>query len=460
MVSKTKLFTICRSFFRLVLILAACILVNWDNLSLHSKDSDVETNISINSAKETISKLDKYKKGSIAVKLMIYDTPVNKDDIIKPAFASEIHKKNMIECNQKSWLFVADYYPKANFKHQIDIGIINYENKDNPDIIEAEWWPTKNNEPLLLSSTKWKFIGYGGDRKQLSSNCDDDDDDECKTINPNKQFEKKAISSLTASGKLYAIVICGYYENEEDSDMTLAYDAYDMYSLLKLYNIPDGKIFYITPYEMIDEGNAKIKPEKPKIDSKDVSLCNIKFFFDRVSDEIKPDEKFLFYISTHGGINELYLSNNGKERETFCSSLLDDWLSMIHCKIQFIVLSSCYSGSIIPDINGTTNRIIITSCDAGEIGYKDIDKLGCDLNIGDRGSEFLSGFILAFSDKDADVCIKDEKISIYEAFYFARNYACCADNSITTMCGYEPKYHPQIVYSTGIKPYSEFFFWD
>jgi hypothetical protein len=384
-----------------------------------------------------------------SINLLIYKTPMGIGTIIEPAFNSD--KNKIIKCTEKSWLFVADLHPRNTFRHLIKIGIIN--NKICT-IIDAEWWPVRivksQHESLYLTSKEWYMFGHGNTRiNDSTSDCVD----RSSSLSTYVPITRDCLSSIQASRKLWAIIISGH------SDENFVFDANDMYSTLEYYRVPENQIFYITPNKLHLENDSKIFCD-------DVSLCSIKTCFEVIKGKILPSDKFLFFISTHGSDEKgLSLEIINQNEELLTTESLNDFLSKIKCKTQFIVINACGSGSFIcPLIAMSTmsnNRVVIASCKSDEDSCSDVDKLECDLNIGDRGSEFLSGFIESFSKKVADNDIRDDKISIIEAFNYAKKCAWCANNSSIISCyNYNPSYHPQIAYSCGIDPYTEFLFWD
>lgn len=428
------------SVLKVIFIIPIYLSLIWYGTPLHSKSSNKNLILDKMKAVELIKKQYQFKSASVA--LMIYETSIPPQTIIKPAFTPD--KK--IRCVQRSWLFVADFYPGATFAHKVEIGIINYRNQSKPDIISSEWWPIKIGnekiEPLYLSSKKWKKISFEVNEILLKftsllfklnfSNRDYLAKSNCSMASDSKLYGDppiiKIIGSPNESGKLWAIIICGYDEN--GGNLTFRYDAEDMYSTLIQYGVFANRIFYITPNRPLNELNAYCNV---------FSIDSIKNCFERVKGEIDQDDKLLLFISTHGSDKKLNFVNSDGKEVYLCATLLNNLLNGIRCRTQFVVINACSSGSFIaplmsvPDTN--VNRVIITSS-YGE-SFSDLDYNDCDLNSYDRGSEFLSGFIESFSNKNADKD-NDCKISINEAFEFAKEYAFCADNNATTSCRFTP----------------------
>jgi len=472
MIFKTNLFNFRLSILKVIIIAVFCISIR----NYTSSQSPLPSENHLLEKEKAIEFINKkYEANSYKIDLLLFKTPICQNTIINEAFTSK-----KILCKQESWLFVADFYPGATFAHKVEIGIINNQNKLNPDVFVAKWWPIKiengKAESLYLDSGKWEninFINFNLLRnitlsyipsvyRLYISDIPGLNTLPCNTVS--KYNLKRAapvikkIGTSDDAGNLWAIIVCGYVENSQNS--TCYYDAVDMESTLKEYGVrPERRFLFKPDLSSTEELNTKI-------------ITCIK---DKIKGHIdKDNDKFLFFISTHGKENNLTLQSN-----TGINSYLDDktlkgLLDEIPCKTQFVVINACESGSfltsLIPNTNDPNiNRVVITSS-YGE-SFSDLDCLNCDSNYNDRGSEFMSGFIQAFSVSDVNAIPEkdwrnklksadkngDFKVSIEEAFHFAKENSLCALNSMTTRCGFSGLNIPDIRYSNGNT--CKFLFW-
>jgi len=478
MVLKKEIFINTKTFLKITLLIIFCTFFAICNSSiLHSKRSDTKSL----EYREAISLIQaKYRNNLSPINLLIYRSPMKSGTIIKSAFSSENKDNDSIICDEKCWLFVADFSPKSAFQHKIEIGVFSKINQYIPKIIESKWWPeiiVKGKPELLyLNLPEWEKINLEFPKKlipdssvllfidtvsksflrQFFSDC----------ISISKIYIKgeapliKKIGNPNASKKLWVILICGCKEYK--GDITFSYDTNDMYSILMNYGVLKKKIFYITP-------NKSLLKKKYKVFDEELSKCSVQKCFDKIKKKILPNEKLLFFISTHGSPEMLTLQKNRNYSEYLTPCLLKNFLDEVHCKTQFIVINACSSGSfgaiLINGVNKNTNRIVITSSDIKS--YFDLDHEIYDPNSKDRGSEFISGFIESFSDmsvikmkKNADEFPEDQKISIYEAFIYAKNHSCCAENPSTLRFFSKHYYSPNIVKSGGTNLKNEFLFWE
>jgi hypothetical protein len=445
-----KTFIYFHSSSKLFLIIVICLAFAWVILPSNSKSPAMEKALTKESVIDIITK--RYINNTNSPELMIYETPMPPGTIIKPAFTRDDNTENKIECKEKeNWLFVADFSPGAAFEHEIEIGIINNKNKETPGIIKAHCWPVKTSNgetvPLFLSLKEWEKF------KEThivvaSSGCIGN-----SSHMPNGIPTINIIGSPNDSSKLWAIVICGVL----DPHQTYFFDAFDMYSTIIDYGVPANQVFFIIPANLKSENSETAL-------CRGVSIASIQACIGTIKKEIHEDEKFLFFISSHGRPEILGLSNSGYNSEELDPCTLNGWLKEISCKMKFVIISACKSGTFVAPLTSSCdindNRIIITSCKDDEDSVVDLDNSSCDLNNNDRGSEFLSGFIESFSNKISDTD-KDNRVSMFEAFSFAKLYALCSekDNSQVSDCNYEPKYSAQIKCTNNINPKKQFLFW-
>ena len=250
----------------------------------------------------------------------------------------------------------------------------------------------------------------------------------------------------------WAILICG----SDDFAAGFESDIRDMYVLLTdELQFDDDNIYYVAP------GNWNSATHYFTI-----SKGNVQNAIQEVASKAAYQDSVFFFYTSHG--KEYYLDGNG---DTYIDSTndveattLDSWLDGINVNQMLVLLQACKCGSFIGNLS-SPKRIIITATDSthsswGDIGSQDPptafwdpngpDDDGAD-NPYDRnndGSEFSSGFRMAFRDfdnsgyKEADnnsyinlngyspkypptiTGNKDGRVSISEAFYFAKFEDC------------------------------------
>jgi len=424
------------------------------------------------SIKEPIGRYHKPYKISVSKKIFKKGTKISQ------AYSSEV----LLACENKSWLFFIDEFPDAYFKHPVKIGIFDLVTK-KIKIKDAEWWPVVDGISYFIDSSEKKekdkyltCITYYDDikeirKRKISNKCN------CSAANPTPKIPrdyKNVIGERLKNSykKLWAIIILGAIEIN-GHNKGLAYDANGMYSILKAYNVPEERIYYFK--KKVAQSSFPL-PFDDMIYKKEFDFNTILEVLENIKKEIKPDEKFLFFISAHGGFQELDICKNLKFKYTIDDNQMQKWFSEIKCSCLFIIINSCRSGSFISgrpsqcclndlsvqNPNEENNfRIVITSSSSNEYSYPDIDTCDCNYRT-DQGSEFIGGFFEAFTKKEADIDCNN-RISIGEAFDYAKKYAACGGGSLTCK-QYIPKYTPIIKWSSSYKkrtsfsPYTEYLF--
>lgn len=419
--------------------------------------------------------LKKYAKFD-SIEILIFLEGIPEKTCVEPAYSSSMNITNSkIECENRGWLFVVDFYPGAHFAHRIDIGILDAVSEKFKIIKSAEWWPLINGKSIFFDSTRWKTIQVGEktrffkkwsikSRPQCSCNFKHIELPPLSVTQDNIVFK----DTRCFNNNIWAIIVCGHYESHDKA--SLSHDTDDMYSLLKAYQVLSERIIYITPNSSEHTG----------IFPTDVSYRTIQNAFDKVYKNCCENDRFLFFISTHGDIDKLALSNDGKTDELISASNINEWLNPIKSKIIFVFINSCYSGSFVGVnydkkkkchkyyqrndnliFNNRQKRIVIATASENEYAYGDKDN-NCDENYYDRGSEFVSGFVEAFTDiKTDEIKKKDEKISFSEAFTFAEKKCLICGTKCFAMCQYEnliPCMNPVLIPNDLAD--SESLFWD
>lgn len=475
----------------LVLFIIYCTIIAKEK-AISEKTSKIDKDVAIGLIEEEIvgiyqneplNAIQKYP-----YKISIYNKLFDGEVKIRHACSSE----DLFTCKNDSYLFFVDEVPWAHFKHSVRIGIIDAITEEI-QIKQAEWWPVVKGKAYFLDEnpkeyTTWMLrteninhsISYFRSsinpytnntitmlklymmQQQHKNSC------ECNSTSLNDDANyQSVIGRASRQSKLWAIIILGAIVYRVDTNKDLTYDADGMYSILNAYGVPDNQIYYF---------KKKVKDITPltnddKIYSTCLDIDSVTTAIDEIQSKIDPADKFLFFICTHGGNWELSLCKKKNQCLNIDDCQMQKWLSKIRCKLLFVIINSCRSGSFVlgDDMSqccrydlsipqGENNdRVVITSCSYNEPSPADIDN--CDINKDDRGSEFIGGFFEAFTKEETD-CNCDNMISIGEAYNYANKYAQCGSGSLVKSEFAEPSYHPIIKCSKGINPLNEFLFWD
>ena len=425
----------------------------------------------------------------------LYKNEIQLDTNIIPMFAA----KPKIAIKNPSWLFIVDEKPSANFPHPIKIRLINSMtgiiNDLNPDSYSFKWWPmiNKNYTPYFVQTKDSMFtLVYKG-----SKSCKERGFCDSPFPGTEKLVGLDIASRSNVVKEIWAIIICGDFAS--DDELAFAKDTDSMYSVLQGYGVPENQIFYFVPDDVKNFINSIKSPDAVyktnfifkninNVSEQGLSKENIEAAFSRIKDNIKENGRFLFLISTHGGDGSLTIRKNKNEREInenegeiITIERLKGWINKIKCEIMYILIDAFHSGSfagvvgmrmpwwprMILNSQNKTNRFVIFSCGNDELSYSDIDNeqiLG--ENNFDRGTEFLGGFIDAFAQKAADCSPEDGKISLGEAFEYAKLHAYCAADTGRCPCedGLAPYQCTHPGYSTNCMEtnaiFEEFLFWE
>jgi hypothetical protein len=244
--------------------------------------------------------------------------------------------------------------------------------------------------------------------------------------------------------KYWAILVCG----SNDFNLGFETDIRDMYLLLKnVLGYNDNNLWYVAPSNWNQATHYYA-----------ISQNNIQKAIQDIAGLIAYEDCLFFYYTAHGSAQSLDGDGDKTpgEPEDVSAAELDSWLDGVNVKQMVIVLQGCNTGSFINTLN-QSKRIIITATDSQTSAWEDMNGYG-DPNWDPNGpnddgasnpqndnwdgSEFSSGFRMAYRDIDSDgykeadenVYIntpgktpdltspsgnKDGKVSVQESFNFA-----------------------------------------
>jgi len=429
------------------------------SIALPQEIENVYNSIDFEKAKEIL--LKEYQN-LCPCDIYIHKEIVNSSSIIMQAIDKATDKAEL-ECKNDSWLFVINRYPGALFAHPITIGLINNTNSILTTL-DAQWWPLIKIKEQIVSdffeSEKWIRISLRApdiimeNKIKMENKLEDEANNEkycgcCfKSKNVFQTYDKTKFPFLPqkVNKHLWALIICGHIESK--NEISSNFDTDDMYTLLTLYKVPNENIVYLNPNRFKLDNDSKIS-------SSIITIENIKKFITTKFKNVKENDKFLFFISTHGVTGELMLKDDPKP---LTANILNGWLNLIPCKKKYLIINACSSGSFIQF--PSNEPIIITSTSDGEISYDDIDN-DCDKNqYSDRGNEFISGFIEAFLNKDLFELKKDKKISLYEAFEYAEENCVIAGKKCRERCPDQKEICIQPKLNPPEAAKNAFLFWD
>lgn len=244
----------------------------------------------------------------------------------------------------------------------------------------------------------------------------------------NKNSSNVILDVNTKGVNNWAILICG----SDDFSAGFESDVMDMYMLLTdELQFDDDNIYYVAP----DNWNSAAHYYT-------ISKSNVQKAIQDVASRAAYQDSVFFFYSAHG--IKYYLDGNGDNNINSAldveASTLDGWLDGINVNQMVVLLQACKCGSFIGNLS-TPKRIIITATDSttkswGDSGTQDPPTAFWDPNGPDDdgannpnnknydGSEFSSGFRMAFRDFDND------------------EYREADDTSYINLNGYSPKYPP------------------
>lgn len=165
-----------------------------------------------------------------------------------------------------------------------------------------------------------------------------------------------------------------------------------MYSLLKERGFTDEDIYYMNPQPPDLDGDGYLENELQDYKLIDPA-SELEEAFEQAASHLQAGQQFVFYWHGHALPDYFRL----KQDYELSAEQLNQLLKKIPTGVkQVIILDSCYSGSFIDELKGTTNRIVLTSADASnkawEIQYDSFsNKLIRELRRGETvGNAFLS----------------------------------------------------------------------
>ena len=333
---------------------------------------------------------------------------------VQPAFVPKDKEIPMMVCKNPCWLFFIDEQPGAHFVHPVRIVLLDAKTGRIQDI-QTDRWPQINGKPIFDTFEKRR------DPEMIIF-----DKGPVGKLQGEKPREPLGGSSIQANTHdachAWAVIVCGW----NDLPDTFDEDTDDMYNVLIGLGIHTDHIFFISPH------TTHIGVDRA------TSVANVQWAINQVAASANETDKVLFFFSSHGGVDQLYVLNFA----TWISAAnLDTWLDAITCDELTIIIEACHSGSLIgryangtyvaaeDDLtgDGETNRCIFTSASSNTSSYPDRDDAG-DPNPGDVGSETIHGYVEAFSVAAADTN-GDGEISFGEGWQYAW------DNDITRING-------------------------
>jgi hypothetical protein len=333
---------------------------------------------------------------------------------VQPAAVPEDQETLILVCKNPSWMFFVDEQPGAHFVHPVRIVLLDANTGEIREI-KTDRWPQINGKPVFDTFEK---------RRNPETIIFD------KT--PESKMRGKSLEDIYGGSSLqgkthdpcdaWAVIVCGW----NDLPDTFDEDTDDIYNVLIGLGLLDNHIFFVSPHIThagVDQAT---------------SVANVQWAINQVAASADETDKVLFFFSSHGGVDQLYILNFG----TWISAAkLDTLLDAITCDELTIIIEACHSGSLIgryadgtyiaaeDDLtgDGETNRCIFTSASSNTSSYPDDDGVG-DPNPGDVGSETIHGYVEAFSVGAADIN-GDGEISFNEGWQYAW------DNDITRING-------------------------
>ena len=212
-----------------------------------------------------------------------------------------------------------------------------------------------------------------------------------------------------------------FFVYEKGYQKSHIYVAYDTKDLL------DGK--YNVPLDLDFDGQKDIQYE---LNNETVSSI-----FNNIASKITKNDNFVLFIATHGGDNAACINQYSSSCTMDYANFFKKELNKIKAKHIYVLSGSCHGGAMIEHLKvGDGNRTIITSTSANKTA-----------NAGALGGMFLCQFFPAAAGYDTDSAKKiksdsididnDGKISVEEAFVYARDHDGSAKASVKNESWYE-----------------------
>jgi hypothetical protein len=225
---------------------------------------------------------------------------------------------------------------------------------------------------------------------------------------------KLSFSYVTEDHDYWALIVAGSYQDIGGYEPEPWYEpAYRMtYEALKIYQTlndtyegyTDENMYLLAPYDTVWGETVPY--------DRTTSEANFKWAVEEIASFSDSGDQVLIFWTGHGGTDELDACG-----DTITASELNGNLSEIDCAEMFIIIETCHSGSLIDDLNETSNRVIYTACNSSQgcYGWEAMEE-------GWLGGWFSNATIRAldpdFNASDADTN-SDNRISLFEMFQFA-----------------------------------------
>jgi hypothetical protein len=202
-------------------------------------------------------------------------------------------------------------------------------------------------------------------------------------------------------------------EGEFTKEYTFTYNALKMYQTLTdtYEGYTEERIYLLTPWDWV-WGEAVPR-------NRTTSVANFNWAVNQIASNADSTDQVLIFWSGHGTNDTLWKINNWNfyDDHDISASDFDSKLDTINCSEMIIIIESCFSGSLIDDLNDEQNRLIYTSSNyTTSYGWNEFD--------GDEwmGGWFSNSSICAldpdFNASDADTN-SDDRVSLYEMYLYA-----------------------------------------
>jgi hypothetical protein len=99
---------------------------------------------------------------------------------------------------------------------------------------------------------------------------------------------------------------------------------------------------------------------------------NIERSLMEMGNAMKPEDTAVILLTTHGGVNLLGMNAAGKEYPFIYGQTLTKWLAPLGSRKTIVIVSACYSGSLIPALL-QPSRIVLTAA------ARDRNSFGCQM---------------------------------------------------------------------------------
>ena len=368
--------------------------------SMNTLSADLIDSISV--TREAVLNLVDSLYGTVNTNIWVSNTPLGASDTLICNRIREAFSPDYV-----SWLVIVDKHPLANWGHECTYLFVNANTMET----EEQTYTMLPSDVSIINREKNYTPENAGSGELFDF------------TNMNKAG--RSVSG-SVSGNKWAVIISGGI-NQDNNHIRYWNDCSAIYSVLKsYYGYTDNNIYVLMSdgtnpaVDRSDGTNSPVDLDNDGIADIDYSATrsNITTVFNTLRQNVQSGDDVLIYVIDHGAIknNKSYIClwNNAEISQNEFKAEVDKITTGANIHI---VMGQCNSGGFVSEFLGRHSTTITTACAANEYSYA-----RGDLNY----DEFVYHWTAAVcgeypngTSADADYD-NDGEVSIYEAFYYAR----------------------------------------